>query len=100
MALGILALALLCLVVGSFYARRLIGYRTWRVMHYVTFVVFITATAHGIGAGSDSSTTWASCMYAACGLVAFNLTVYRILKGSARGLPEARAVADGPPTPA
>jgi predicted ferric reductase len=89
MALGILALALIGLMVGSFYGRRLIGYRTWRWLHYLTFAVFVTAMAHGLGAGSDSSTAWASYLYAGTGLVVFNLTVYRVFKGSSRGLPEA-----------
>jgi len=91
MALGIAALALLGLVVGSFYGRHLVGYRTWRLMHYVTFAVFVSAAAHGIGAGTDSSTAWAPYLYALSIFAVFNLTMYRVMKGSARGLPaEAR----------
>jgi methionine sulfoxide reductase heme-binding subunit len=88
MALGIIALALLGLVVGSFYARHLVGYRTWRVIHYMTFVVFVSAAAHGIGAGTDSGSAWAPYLYALSILAVFNLTVYRMMKGSTRGLPE------------
>jgi len=90
MALGILALALLLLIIGSFYARRLVGYRTWRMLHYITFALFISAMAHGIGAGTDSGRPWAAYLYAATGLVVFNLALYRALRGTSRGLPEAR----------
>ena len=89
MALGVIGLHLMGLAAGSFYLRHLIGYRTWRFLHYVTFVAFVAAFIHGIGAGSDSDTSWAPYLYAVTGLVAFNLLVYRALKGSARGLPAA-----------
>jgi predicted ferric reductase len=91
MALGILALALLLLVVGSFYARRLVGFRTWRLLHYATFALFVMAMAHGIGAGTDSGQAWAAYFYAGSGLIVFNLALYRALRGSSRGLPEARS---------
>lgn len=98
MALGILSLMLMAIAVGSFYARELFGYRMWRVLHYVTFAVFISAAAHGIGAGTDSGTAWAPYIYAATGLAVFNLTVYRVLKGSSRGLPaSSRTVAPEEP---
>jgi len=87
MTVGLAAFYLLALTVASFYARHLIGYRTWRVLHYATFVVFAAAAAHGIGAGTDSSAVWARFLYAVTALVVFNLTVFRALTGSARGLP-------------
>ncbi len=90
MAVGILSLVLMAIAVGSFYARELIGYRAWRLLHYVTFAVFVSAAAHGIGAGTDSGSRWAPYLYAGTGLVVFNLTLYRIFKGSSRGLPGGR----------
>jgi cytochrome b561 len=61
-----------------------VSYRAWRLLHYLTFAVFVLALAHGVGAGTDTQSEWAQYLYAACGLLVFNLLVYRALKGSAR----------------
>ena len=86
MALGIVSLYLMAVIIGAFYVRRLISYRTWRLLHYATFAAFALALAHGIGAGTETGAAWMQYMYAATALVAFNLLVYRLLKGSARGV--------------
>ena len=62
-ALGVLAAELMVLVVLSFRVRRRIGLRTWRAFHYVTYPVFVLATAHGLLAGTDSSAPWAFGLY-------------------------------------
>jgi predicted ferric reductase len=54
--IGQLAFWLSAIVIGSFYVRRRIGPRTWRMIHYLTMLAFVCATAHGIGAGTDEST--------------------------------------------
>ena len=51
-----------------------------------TFGVFTLALVHGLGAGSDTGAVWARYLYAVTGLVVFNLLVYRMLRGSARGI--------------
>lgn len=83
-ALGGFSLYLTALIVGAFYVRHLVSYHVWRLLHYGTFVAFTLALAHGIGAGTDSGSAWAQYLYAATALVAFNLLVYRALRGSAR----------------
>ena len=45
---------LMAAVLASFYVRRRIGQRAWRPLHYVTFLAFAGATAHGLVAGTDS----------------------------------------------
>jgi len=62
-AAGQIALILAGLVVASFYARRRIGQRRWRLLHFTTFAVFIAATAHGIGSGTDTATPGLWWMY-------------------------------------
>ncbi|MPZ50345.1 MAG: iron reductase [Dehalococcoidia bacterium] len=86
MALGVFALYLTGFIVASFYLRHLIGYQIWRWLHYATFVAFAMALVHGIGAGTDTEAAWAQYLYASTGLIAFNLLIYRALKGSARGI--------------
>ena len=66
-AFGQVALYLALVVIGSFYVRRHIGQRTWRTLHYLTFLAFLGATAHGIGAGTDSGSPWAQALYLGAG---------------------------------
>jgi predicted ferric reductase len=84
MALGVFAFYLTGLIVGAFYVRRIVSYRAWRLLHYLTFAAFGLALAHGVGAGTDTEGDWVRYLYAGTGLIAFNMLVYRALKGSAR----------------
>lgn len=77
-AAGQVAFYLMAVVVGSFYVRRRIGQRAWRLLHYVTFLAFIGATAHGIAAGTDTGTSWAWWMYVGSTVAVVFLLVYRI----------------------
>ncbi|HXH22324.1 MAG TPA: ferric reductase-like transmembrane domain-containing protein [Dehalococcoidia bacterium] len=83
-ALGVFAFYLVAVIVLAFYVRHLVSYRAWRLLHYLTFAAFALALAHGAGAGTDTEAAWAQYLYAGAGLLAFNLLVYRALKGSAR----------------
>ncbi len=76
--LGQISLYLIAVVVASFYLRRRIGPRAWRTLHYVTFLAFAGATAHGILAGSDSGSAWAWWAYVTATVTVVFLTVYRI----------------------
>jgi sulfoxide reductase heme-binding subunit YedZ len=38
--------------------RKRISYRVWRRLHYLNFVVWLAATWHGVGAGTDSTAAW------------------------------------------
>ena len=42
----------------SYYARRKIGARLWRKLHRATFLVWLLALVHTIGAGSDAKEPW------------------------------------------
>jgi methionine sulfoxide reductase heme-binding subunit len=61
--IGQIAFYLVVLVTASFYVRRQIGQRSWRLIHYVTFLAFAGAAAHGIAAGTDSGASWAAWIY-------------------------------------
>jgi sulfoxide reductase heme-binding subunit YedZ len=78
-AFGVLAAELTVLIVVSFSLRRRIGARNWRRLHWATYVVFLTATVHGLLAGTDSSQPWARDLYlGAVGAVVF-ATAWRAL---------------------
>jgi predicted ferric reductase len=76
--LGQLALYLLALVVLSFYARRWIGQRLWRSLHYLSFVVFALGLVHGLLSGTDSANAWVSGMYWASAASVVGLSVFRV----------------------
>lgn len=75
---GTLSFYLLLLTSGSFYARRWIGAKAWRRLHYFTFLAFLMVTAHGWAAGTDSAQLrW---LFIGSGSLVLFLTVYRILE--------------------
>jgi methionine sulfoxide reductase heme-binding subunit len=90
--IGQIAMALTIVVLVSFYLRRPMGQRAWRRVHYLSFLAFLGATAHGIMAGTDTGTTWASTGYIAATSVVVFLVAYRIVMAVA-----ARRNQDGAP---
>ncbi len=78
LAFGQVALYLAIIVLASFYARRHMSQRVWRTLHYVTFLSFVGATAHGITAGTDSGSPWAQGIYLGAAVTVVFLLTYRI----------------------
>ncbi len=74
--IGFYALAIL---VFSFYIRRMITPRGWRLIHYLSFIAFLFVLIHGVTSGTDSAQPWAAWLYWFTGGTVMFLTVYRIL---------------------
>jgi predicted ferric reductase len=83
-ALGILSFYVAGLVYVSFWARRFIGYRAWRALHFASFLAFIMALLHGVPSGSDTHAWWAISQYAVAALAVAGLTVRRLLQRPSR----------------
>lgn len=77
--LGQLAFYTLAIVGLSFYVRRHIGHHAWRVLHYLSFVVFVLAIGHGLWSGTDSGATWARSVYWMSGGSVLFLTWFRVV---------------------
>lgn len=75
---GIIGLYLTLLVTITFYIRRHIGQRAFRVIHYASFIAFLAAAAHGLFAGTDSALMATRIMYFGTTLVVVFLTAFRI----------------------
>jgi predicted ferric reductase len=77
--LGQVGIYLVLVLIASFYGRRRMGQKAWRRLHHASFVAFVALTGHGIMAGTDTGTAWASTIYLlAVTTVAFLLS-YRII---------------------
>jgi predicted ferric reductase len=67
-------------VVGlSFYVRRELTPRVWRLIHYLSFATFLFVLIHGITSGTDSAQLWAVFLYWFTGGSVLFLTFHRIL---------------------
>jgi predicted ferric reductase len=77
--LGQIGIYLMIPVAFSFYARRFIGFKVWRSMHYVSFVVYVLVTAHGLFSGTDATTLAMLALYAVTVFTTYFLTLYRVL---------------------
>ena len=67
------------IVALSFYVRSSIGQKTWRVLHYLSFAMYMMGLVHGLFSGTDSSAPWAGWYYWISGGSLLFLSVYRIL---------------------
>lgn len=95
--LGAIAAYAALVVHASFGLRREIGQRAWRALHYLSFAVFVLATAHGLLAGSDTEKPWLRATYASSTAVVLALVVYRVAGlGGARGAPRVPSAHSAP----
>ncbi len=104
-ATGQVALYLSIVVVASFSLRKRLGQKRWRTLHYVTFLAFLAATAHGLMAGTDTAAPWAFWGYLVATAMVVFLTGYRLVlavatrRGSAVQTPTRRVAREVVPTP-
>jgi len=76
--LGQLAIYLWVIIMASFYIRSSLGGKSWRWVHYLSYLVFGLALAHGLAAGTDSAAPWAAGMYWGSAASLLFLLIYRI----------------------
>jgi predicted ferric reductase len=74
--LGVLAIYLMFLLALSFYVRRQLGQKTFRTLHYASYLTYLLVTWHSLAASSDSRLLWPLYVLS-IGSVGF-LTMWRI----------------------
>jgi predicted ferric reductase len=67
------------IVALSFYVRQRIGHKSWRLIHYASFIMFLMALGHGLTSGTDTPTAWAQGIYWLLGGSTLFLSFYRIV---------------------
>jgi len=88
--LGILALYLGAVVFWSVDIRPRIGYARWRALHYLAFVVYVFALAHGLFAGTDREAFPMRLLYVATGGAVVALAGMRTLALARRTAPNGK----------
>lgn len=86
--LGQFAIYALAIVVGSFFVRRWIGRKTWRLIHVLTLVLYLAALIHSVGATADSSFPLLAVFYLVTTSGLAVLALFRLvaaIKGKRRG---------------
>lgn len=84
LSLGAVALDLLVALIVTSLARERLGYRAWRVLHWLAYACWPVAVAHGLGIGTDRSATWVIALTIGCmGCVGVAVT-WRVLTVAAR----------------
>ena len=80
-AFGIVAAELLlALAFTNHYRNRFIPYAVWRRIHYVNLAVWIAATVHGIGSGTDRNAVWLLAIYSVATAVVAGAIVWRFAR--------------------
>jgi sulfoxide reductase heme-binding subunit YedZ len=79
---GVLAAWAAFVVHASFLVRKRIGPRIWRALHYLAFLLYAAATAHGLAAGTDAGATWMQAAYATSVGAVLALLTLRVRRAS------------------
>ncbi|HNE03078.1 MAG TPA: ferric reductase-like transmembrane domain-containing protein [Anaerolineales bacterium] len=74
--IGIITFYLTVLVTITFYIRKWISMKTFRVIHYLSVAAYFGALLHSVYAGTDTSLTWVQWMYGGTTLVTVFFMVY------------------------
>jgi methionine sulfoxide reductase heme-binding subunit len=77
--IGVISLYLTILVTVTFYMRRMIGMRAFRLIHTLSLVAFLGATLHGLYAGTDSPLLSMQLVYKGALLSVIFLTAYWLI---------------------
>jgi sulfoxide reductase heme-binding subunit YedZ len=64
--LGAVSLDLIAALIVSSLLRRHLGYRAWRAIHWVAYLSWPVALAHGLGTGTDAASVWFIVVTIAC----------------------------------
>jgi len=76
--LGIIGAWSTAIVTGSFWARKQLGQKNWRRLHYLSFLAWLLSLVHGFTAGTDSQLAPVFWMYVLSAAAVAGLLTYRI----------------------
>lgn len=81
LGLGAVAFDLILAVIVTSLLRQRVGYRAWRVTHWLVYASWPIALLHGFGTGSDVKSTWLLALSVGCLAVVLAAVLTRVLGG-------------------
>jgi Ferric reductase like transmembrane component len=81
LGLGAVAFDLLLAVTVTSLIRQRIGYRAWRIVHWLAYACWPVALVHALGTGSDVKSAWSLALTAICVLAVMAAVGVRALRG-------------------
>ena len=94
--LGILAGYLAVALGPTFYLRRRIGARRWRLVHRATALVYALGLLHAVGSGTDGASPWFTALVIATAIPITGLLIIRLRPKPARPAPSRRPLTTTP----
>ncbi len=92
-SVGVLSVWLMVFVSVTATWRRHMGPRVWKAVHLASYGVFVTATAHGLMAGTDSGKPWMLGIYIASMALVAGVGARRLIAGPNAPIKKRRRVA-------
>ena len=83
----------------SFYVRRWIGQKTWRLIHYANFATYIMGWLHGTFTGTDSTVPWVQWYYWISGGSLLVLLAYKIYDSAKKKISVPKPARERVPAP-
>jgi predicted ferric reductase len=81
LGLGAIAFDLMLALTVTSLVRTRLSYRSWRLVHWGSYLCWPVAVLHGLGTGSDTPVRWALALTVACVAVVAVLTIWRLAYG-------------------
>jgi sulfoxide reductase heme-binding subunit YedZ len=82
LGLGVISAEIFVLLTVSSLFRQQLGYRLWRLIHWISYAGWPLALLHSIGTGSDTKSGWLLVIYTACVLAVLGAVVWRLFSGA------------------
>lgn len=79
--LGAIASDLLIALTLTSLLRTRLGHRTWRLVHWTSYLCWPVAVLHGLGTGTDTPTRWVLVLTLACVIGIVCLVAWRLAQG-------------------
>jgi hypothetical protein len=86
LGLGALSFDALLAVAVTSLLRKQLGYRTWRAVHWAAYACWPLAMFHGLGTGTDASSTWMLALTAICLAAVIMAIGWRVSEATPRGI--------------
>jgi len=79
LSLGTIASDLLLALLATSLLRDRLGYRSWRIVHWLGYACWPIGLAHGVGIGTDRATTWVFALTVACAAAVAAAASWRLI---------------------